>query len=183
MVQSCLHLANILYLLSFLGRDMLWLRILTCGGLMLGVLFFACQPAPMYGPTAWHIVFLVINGIQIRSLLAERRKLMLPRYQEQVGEATFHDLSREELVTLLVRAMSEKPSGLTDIPGMCHQELNPQEQALRDIAFNRLSRNELTNLLTRRLWTSLKKLNPIRRRRETRQDEPTRHGGMESAAG
>ena len=30
----------------------------------------------------------------------------------------------------------------------------------RDIAFSRLSRNEILNLLTRRMWTSLSRLNP-----------------------
>ncbi len=182
MVELCLHIANILYLLSFLGRDMLCLRVLTCAGLSLGILFFSCQATPMYGPTAWHVLFLAINSIQIRRLLVERRRLMLSKEQERVADATFHDLSREELVTLLTRAMSKKPANLSDIPQICHQQLSAEEQALRDIAFNRLSRAELTNLLTRRMWNSLKRLNPIRWRRRNSALPPLGRGPSELEA-
>ena len=126
MAHLGIHLANVLYLASFLGRDMLRLRLLTCGGLALGVVFFACQPAPMYGPTVWHVAFLGINGFQIWRLVLDRRRLQLSGKQERVGEATFQDLSREELLTLLTHAMSgkaENPGGLPDIRQACQQPL------------------------------------------------------------
>src|SRR4051812_9627380 len=146
LVEFCLHLANGLYLLSFLARDMLWLRALTCAGLALGVVFFSCQPTPLYGPTAWHVVFLAINGLQIWRLVLERRELTLSAEQERVGEATFHGLSREELLTLLTRAVCEEPDRLRDVRRACRHELTAEERALRDIAFSRLSRGELLNL-------------------------------------
>src|SRR4051795_3638753 len=109
LVELCIHLANVLYLVSFLARDMLWLRTLTCLGLVLGIVFFTCQPVPFYGPTIWHAVFLVINGYQIRRLVLQRRQLMLTKEQEQVGEVTFHDLSRDELLTMLTHVMYQNP--------------------------------------------------------------------------
>ena len=107
MIQFCIHAANIFYLASFLGRDMLWLRVLTCAGLVLGVVFFACQQTPMYGPAAWHVVFLVINGVQILRLIAERRRLRLSDEQARLAEARFGGLSREQLLTLLTRVTCE----------------------------------------------------------------------------
>ena len=65
LVELCIHLANAFYLVSFLGRDILWLRALTCCGLALGIVFFTCQQTPMYGPTMWHVIFLFINGFMI----------------------------------------------------------------------------------------------------------------------
>ncbi len=166
MVQFCIHVANALYLASYLTRDMLWLRVLTCAGLGLGVVFFSCQPAPLYGPAAWHVLFLAINALQIWRLVLERRRLTLSREQERVGEATFQDLSREELLNLLTRAVYEGPRVAQDLRQACRQELTPEERALRDIAFSRLSRGELLNLLTRRLWRSLRRhLVPRRRGR------------------
>ena len=168
MIDSCLHVANVLYLASFLGRDMLWLRILTCAGLLLGVVFFSCQAAPMYGPTGWHVLFLVINGVQIRRLIAERRRLMLTAKQERIGDATFHDLSREELLNLLTHIMSqsvEPPESTNDIQETCHQPLSKQEGVLRDLAFNHLSRADILNLLTRRMWKAIVRLTPARRSR------------------
>jgi hypothetical protein len=161
-VDFCLHIANVLYLISFLARDMLWLRILTCFGLVLGVVFFTCQPMPLYGPTVWHVVFLLINCYQIYQLLAERRKLRLTAEQQEYCASTFRGVSREELLTLLVRVMYRNPETIRDIHQMCRQPLTPDEAVLRDIAFRRLARNELLNLLTRRLWRSIKWLIPVR---------------------
>ena len=169
MVEMCIHVANVFYLLSYLGRDMLWLRILTCLGLVLGIFFFTCQPTPLYAPTAWHLVFLVINGYQIRSLIRERRELMLSQEQEKLGTATFHDLSREELLTLLTRVVCEDLERVGDLHQASHQQLTKDEQVLRNLAFSRLSRNELLNLLTRRMWNSLARRNPVRPRRRGHQ--------------
>jgi hypothetical protein len=154
-VDLCLHVANVFYLLSFLGRDMLWLRILTCCGLALGIIFFSCQPTPLYGPTVWHVAFLLINLVQIWRLIGERRRLRLTEEQERVGEAAFRDLSREELVTLLTRAVW-RPRRLHELEPVCGDRLTREERVLQAIAFNRLSRKELLNLLTRRLWNALK---------------------------
>ena len=172
MVECCLHLANVLYLLSFLRRDMLWLRALTCGGLVLGIVFFSCQPTPLYGPTAWHVVFLIINAVQIVRLVRERRAFELTPEQENVAAAAFRGLSRDELVTLLARAMCRDPECLRDIPASCRQPLTPEEQALRDIAFSRLSRREIKNLLTRKLWDTLKRWQPARWRRKDTPPSP-----------
>ena len=163
MVDSCIHLANVVYLLSYLVRDMLHLRVLTCVGLVLGILFFTCQPRPLYGPTAWQVVFVVINGVQIRRLVLERRRLMLDEEQERLGEDAFQGLSREELLTLLTRVMYEKPDRVRDIEQLCTPPLSQDEVALRDLAFSRLSRQELLNLVTRRLWHSIARRRPARR--------------------
>ena len=162
---------------------MLWLRILTCGGLVLGVVYFTCQPIPFYGCIIWHAVFLLINGVQIWRLVVERRALTLTTEQAKVGEATFHDLSREELLTLLSRVMYESPEKMRDIHQSCHQPLTTEERVLRDIAFSRLSRPEILNLLTRKMWNTITWLNPSRWRRQRQQDQPiASDGGRMSGA-
>ena len=162
MVELCIHVANVFYLLSFLGRDMLWLRAQTCVGLMLGVVFFSCQKTPMYGPAAWHVAFLVINAVQIGRLVRERRQLRLSEEQERLGEVAFRDRSREELLTLMTRLAACGPEALRDVDGACQQPLEADERVLRDLAFSRLTRPELLNLLTRRLWNSIKRRAPAR---------------------
>jgi hypothetical protein len=164
LAELCIHIANVFYLASFLLRDMLWLRILTCFGMVLGIVFFTCQPMPLYGPTIWHLVFLAINAFQIRRLVLDRRQLRLTEEQERFGAAAFEGLSREELLTLLTRVTCREPQELHHIPQLCQQPLAADERVLRDVAFSRLSRSELLNLLTRRFWNSLR----IRRRRPAR---------------
>ncbi len=160
MIELCCHASNLLYLLSYLGRDMLWLRILTCAGLILGFVFFTCQPTPLYGPSAWHVCFLGINGFQIWRLVRKRRRRRLTAKQEKVGEATFHDLSRDELLTLLSHVMCKNTPSQADIQEISHRSLNKEEQILCDLAFSRLSRGELLNLLTRRMWNSIIRRKP-----------------------
>jgi hypothetical protein len=180
----CCHAANVLYLLSYLGRDMLWLRVLTCAGLTLGIIFFTCQPTPFYGPAAWHVGFLTINGYQIWRLVRKRRRLMLSAKQEKVGEAAFRDLSRDELLSLLTHVMCKHSRVQANIRETCRLSLNKEEQVLRDLAFARLSRKELLNLLTRRMWNSIIRLNragwkrafPQRRLQWTPPAGENRHG-------
>lgn len=166
-VEFCIHLANMFYLASFLGRDMLWLRALTCAGLTLGLVFFTCRPAPLYGPAVWHAAFLLINGVQIVRLVRERRELALTEEQERVGVATLEHLSRDELLTLVTRAVHARPATLRDLERACQHQLTPEELALRDIALRRLSYRELLNLAVRRLWGVMKGANPARWRRQS----------------
>ena len=127
---------------------------------MLGVVFFACQPTPYYGPSTWHVCFLVINGYQIGRLVRERRKQMLTAKQEKIGGAAFHDLSRDELLNLLSHVMCKTPEGRPDIQAICHKPLNKEERVLQRLAFSGLSRLISLNLLTRRMWNSIIRLKP-----------------------
>ena len=135
---------------------------LTCAGLVMGLVFFTCSPLPLYGPAVWHVVFLIINLVQIQRLVVERRRLRLSEEKERVGEAVFQDLPRDEILTLLTRLMCHNAAQLQALVQTSRQALTPEERALRDIAFSRLSRKELVNLLTRRLWDALRRRNPLR---------------------
>lgn len=157
--EWCIHVANLFYLASFLGRDMLWLRVLTCFGLAFGVIFFTtCTPTPLYGPTFWHVTFLVINIVQIHLLLVERRRLRLSREQEVVRRAMLEGLTDQELVDTLAHAVMTDNPDFPILTASSSQELTADELAIRDIAFSRLSRAEIINLLSRRVWNSLEGL-------------------------
>ena len=158
----CFHAANLIYLASYLTRDMMLLRLFTCCGLALGITFFACQPTPLYGACVWQFVFLGINLIQIRRLGLERRRVRLSEDREQVAREAFKDLSRDEMLNLLTRAMCAQAEKLPDFQSAAREPLSEDEAIVRDIAFRGLSKKELLNLLTRRLWTSLWWMNPTR---------------------
>ena len=160
MYDWCIHAANILYLVSYLTRDIMWLRILTCGGLLLGIVFFTCQPVPLYGPCVWQVLFLGINLVQIRRLIHERRRVKLSEERERFAREAFKDLSRDEMLNLLTRAMCAQAEKLPDLRKAAREPLSEDEQIVRDIAFRGLSKKELLNLLTRRLWNSLWWVNP-----------------------
>lgn len=164
----CIHVANLFYLASFVGRDMLWLRTLTCAGLVLGLIFFSsCTPQPMYGPAIWHAVFLVINLYQIRHLVKQRERLNLSGSKLAVSATLLDGLSEEELRNTLTRAVcsdSGTPELVTERNG---EQLTQDELAFREIAFERLTRQEILNLLTRRMWKSLRRYVPRKRRSQS----------------
>ena len=68
-----IHVANVLYLLSYLVKDILWLRLLSIlGGVLLMITYVSAVP-PLFTPLAWGAVFAAINGYQIYLLILERR--------------------------------------------------------------------------------------------------------------
>ena len=152
------HAANVLYLLSYLVRDMLWSRLLTCVGLALGVIFSLSSrrriTAPRPGTPASSS-----STAFIGRLVRERRRQMLTAKQEKVGGAAFQDLSREELLTLLSHVMCG-PRRPARYSGDLQSTPQQRRKVLRDLGFSRLSRSETLNLLTRRMWNSIIRLKP-----------------------
>lgn len=167
MSDWCIHLANIFYLGSFVNRDMMVLRILTCVGLSFGVIFFTTCETPMYGPTAWHVVFLLINFYQIYRLVLSRRETNLTPKKEVMAHAALEDFSREDLVNLLARDMNGTVDRRLDPEKSTEVELEESELILKNIVIERLSRSELINLIARRMWSSVKR----RFKRRERNDE------------
>ena len=174
MIHWCIHISNVFYLGSFLTRDMLWLRALTCVGLGWGIVFFSCQAEPMYGPTFWQASFLVINLVQIFRLVRQRRRLALPSDQEAFSHKHFDDMDRQELLQLLVHSIDTPPRHSQTIKAAAHEPLSGDEQVMCDIAFSNLSRLELVNLLSRRLWQSMRRKAGRVRRPKNRRRRPKR---------
>lgn len=162
MTEYCIHIANLFYLASFLHRDILWLRVLTCVGLAFGVIFFTSCTTPMYGPAGWHIVFLLINFYQIYRLTQERRVTDLTASKVRISSYATADLSREKLINVLAQDISGKVDRRRDLDSISQEELDEEARVLKQLALERLSRREIVNLLTRRMWK------PIQRRFEKR---------------
>ncbi|GAQ87613.1 hypothetical protein KFL_003650040 [Klebsormidium nitens] len=70
-------------------KDMLFLRsFMVCGGIC-GITFNMLQPTPMYIPSMWGCVFLLINLTQIGILLLERREVEFSSDELDVFELEF----------------------------------------------------------------------------------------------
>lgn len=91
-MRLLIHIANVLFLLSYLVRDILWLRCLTLIAGVLLVIYFGAQQPAQIEPVAWNVLFLVLNVFQLVRLLKERRPVHL-----QGDEATLHRLAFQAL--------------------------------------------------------------------------------------
>ena len=103
-----IHIANILYLLSYSMRDILWLRILTVFAASCMMPYFYFQPEPLYPPIFWNLLFIALNLFWIARLLLERRPVKLTEDERRLCQIAFHTLTPREMKKILDLASWEK---------------------------------------------------------------------------
>lgn len=98
-VDYLIHVANVLFLLSYLVRDILWLRTLTIVAIASLLPYYAGNG--LYAPIAWNGVFIAINLFQVYRLLLERRPVRLSLEQQRLYRLGFDRLSPRDFLRLL----------------------------------------------------------------------------------
>jgi len=96
-----IHVANVLLLLAYSVRDILWLRLFALASSLIAIPFFALQPTPMWAPLSWSFIFAGINVFQTWRLLLERRPVKLSSEEEEVRRLAFRDLSPRKVLQVL----------------------------------------------------------------------------------
>jgi len=100
-MQALIHVANVLYLFSYLVRDILWLRLLTIvAGLVLLVYFFLF-PEPLWAAIGWNVLFSLINGYQVYLLWLERRPVLFSGEEQRLYQLAFRTLTPREFKKLV----------------------------------------------------------------------------------
>ncbi len=101
-VGDMVHVANVLYLCSYLVRDILWLRVLTiAAGLSLVPFYCQCSDHILWAPIGWNAVFVTVNLVQIGILLRERRPRRLGSAEQELYDTVFADLAPGEFRKLM----------------------------------------------------------------------------------
>jgi hypothetical protein len=93
-----IHIANVLFLLSYLVRDILWLRVLTVVASSTLLPFYVARS--VYEALAWNSLFIAINIVQIVRLLVERRPVRLSAEEQLLYQALFSGLTRRDFLRL-----------------------------------------------------------------------------------
>lgn len=100
-VNLFIHLANILFLLSYLVRDIFLLRILTLvAGFMLLPYYFFVENGPLSEPIIWSIVFSCVNIYQLIVLFNERKPIVLDKEQQEIFEQSFQNFSPKQFLNI-----------------------------------------------------------------------------------
>jgi hypothetical protein len=112
-VTDMIHVANVLYLLSYMVRDILWLRVLSVmAGLCLMPYYCHCGDHPLWAPISWNALFAAVNVFQIILLIGERWPRTLTAAQRNIYETIFPELSPGEFVRLMkMGTQREVPAG------------------------------------------------------------------------
>ena len=99
-VDLLVHGAYVLFLASYLVRDILKLRLLSLvAGFLLIAFFLAMRPTNL-ASVAWNVVFSIINIAQIYILLLERRPVRLSPEEHELHQMVFRSLSPREFKKL-----------------------------------------------------------------------------------
>jgi hypothetical protein len=68
------HFSNILLLVAYSVRDILWLRWFAVAAALTNIPYFLLQDTVLWPPVLWALVFTTINLYQIARLYLERRR-------------------------------------------------------------------------------------------------------------
>lgn len=96
-----IHGANILLLVAYSVRDVLWLRLFAVASALVAIPYFLLQPAPLWAALAWSAVFALINAFQSWRLYLERRPVQLTPEEEEVRKLVFRDLPPGKVLQVL----------------------------------------------------------------------------------
>ncbi len=125
-MEYFIHIANVLYLVSYSMRDIVWLRILTIAAACFMIPYFYFQPEPLYPPILWNLIFMMLNIFWVSRLLLERRPVKLSNEEIQLCQITFRTLTPREIKKILSISTWEQAK-----PGECFVSKNqPLERLL-----------------------------------------------------
>jgi CRP-like cAMP-binding protein len=100
-VDAFINASNIVLLLAYTVRDILWLRLLAVSSSLLAIPYFALQPTPQRVPMSWSVVFAGLNLFQSWRLFLERRPVKLTQEEEEVRQLAFPNLSPRKVLQIL----------------------------------------------------------------------------------
>ena len=96
-----IHAANILLLVAYSVRDILWLRLFAVGASVVSIPYFLLQPTTLWAPFWWTVVFAVINLLQSWRLFMARRPVQLTAEEQEVRRLIFKDLPPRKVLQVL----------------------------------------------------------------------------------
>jgi hypothetical protein len=96
-----IHAANVLLLVAYSVRDILWLRLFAVGASFISIPYFLLQPTKLWAPLSWSVVFAAINLFQSWRLFIERRPIKLTPDEEYIRRLVFRDLPPRKVLQVL----------------------------------------------------------------------------------
>src|SRR5262245_58715230 len=101
-VDYLVHFSNVLMLVSYSVRDILWLRWFAVAAALTNITYFLLQPTTLWPPIIWALVFTTINLYQIRRIYLERRPVILSEDEQKLYKMGFSSLRPREFISLLL---------------------------------------------------------------------------------
>ena len=94
------HFSNILLLVAYSVRDILWLRWFAVAAALTNIPYFLVQGTVLWPPVLWALVFTSMNLYQIARIYLERRPVVLSADEQTLYDLAFRSLRPREFVSL-----------------------------------------------------------------------------------
>ena len=94
------HFSNILMLVSYSVRDILWLRWFAVAAALTNIPYYLAQDYILWPPVLWASVFTAINLYQIARIYAERRPVVLSTDEQALYDLAFRSLRPRDFLSL-----------------------------------------------------------------------------------
>jgi hypothetical protein len=94
------HFSNVLLLVAYSVRDILWLRWFAVAAALTNIPYFLVQGTVLWPPVLWALVFTAINLYQITRIYMERRPVVLSAEEQKLYDLGFRSLRPREFVSL-----------------------------------------------------------------------------------
>jgi len=95
-----IHAANILLLIAYCVRDVLWLRLFAVAASLIAIPYYVLLPTMLWEPVAWSVIFAAINLVQSWLLFLERRPVKLTA-AEEIYRLAFQGLPLRKVLQVL----------------------------------------------------------------------------------
>lgn len=96
------HFSNILLLVSYSVRNILWLRWFAVAAAFTNLPYYLLQGTVLWPPVLWGLVFAAINLYQIARIYLERRPVVLSADEQKLHSLAFSSLRPREFLSLVL---------------------------------------------------------------------------------
>lgn len=93
------HLSNVLLLVAYSVRDILWLRWFAVAAALINIPYFLLQSSILWPPVGWAVVFIVINLAQIGRIYWERRSVVMSAQETALYDLGFRVLNPRDFIS------------------------------------------------------------------------------------
>ena len=88
------HVGSLLFLASYLCKDILWLRVLTVTSLFSLIAFYYLRDNPMWPAVVWGWLYIIVNLAQLWMLYLSRKPVRFSELEEEIYHLVFGSLPR-----------------------------------------------------------------------------------------
>jgi CRP-like cAMP-binding protein len=100
-ISGLINLSNIVFLVAFSVRDVLWLRILAIVGEGLTLPYYYFQGEKLWPPIVWGAAFMLVNTVRVVATTLERRPVVLSDKEERLYRIAFSSIDKREFLKLV----------------------------------------------------------------------------------